>query len=41
VESILKSQANIPPTIQIAQGSRVRVFVARDLDLSSVAPQAR
>ncbi len=41
VESILKSQANIPPTIQIVQGSRVRVFVARDLDLSSVAAKAR
>jgi len=41
VESILKSQANIPPTIQIVQGSRVRVFVARDLDLSSVASKER
>ncbi len=37
VESMLRSQANIPPTIQIAQGSRVRVFVARDLDLSPLA----
>lgn len=34
VESILKSQVDIQPTIQVPQGSRVRVFVARDLDLS-------
>ncbi|WP_439517943.1 TrbI/VirB10 family protein [Hydrogenophaga sp.] len=41
VESILKSQANIPPTIQVVQGSRVRVLVARDLDLSAVSGKAR
>lgn len=40
VESILKSQVDIPPTIQVPQGSRVRVFVARDLDLSK-APEGR
>ena len=38
VESILKSQVDIQPTIQVPQGSRVRVFVARDLDLSK-APE--
>lgn len=38
LESILKSQVDIPPTIQVPQGSRVRVFVARDLDLSK-APE--
>jgi type IV secretion system protein VirB10 len=42
VESMLKSQADMPPTIEIVQGSRVRVFVARDLDLSkATAPQTR
>lgn len=41
VESILKSQANIPPTIQVVQGSRMRVFVARDLDLSSLTSKPR
>ncbi len=41
VESMLRSQANIPPTIQVAQGSRVRVFVMRDLDLSNVTQSPR
>jgi type IV secretion system protein VirB10 len=42
VESMLKSQADMPPTIQIVQGSRVRVFVARDLDLSKATkPETR
>lgn len=42
VESMLKSQADMPPTIEIVQGSRVRVFVARDLDLSkATTPQTR
>jgi type IV secretion system protein VirB10 len=40
VESVLKSQVDIPPTIQVPQGSRVRVFVARDLDLSK-SPEGR
>lgn len=40
VESMLKSQTDIPPTIQVPQGSRVRVFVARDLDLSK-SPEGR
>ncbi|WP_297752258.1 TrbI/VirB10 family protein [Hydrogenophaga sp.] len=37
VEGVLKAQENVGPTIQIPQGSRVRILVARDLDLSKVA----
>lgn len=35
--AILASQATIRPTIQVPQGSRVRVFVSRDLDFSPEA----
>lgn len=36
-EAVLQKQIDIPDTIRVAQGSAVQVFVARDLDFSSVA----
>ena len=32
----LKSTVNIPPTVTVANGSRIQVFVARDVDFRSV-----
>jgi len=34
----LQKQIDIPPTIKVAQGTPMQVFVARDLDFSTVAP---
>lgn len=35
-EIALRNQINIPPTIRVHQGKRIKVFVARDLDFTSV-----
>ncbi len=35
-QTVLGQYANIPPTIQIKQGTLIKVFVARDLDFSEV-----
>lgn len=34
----LHDQANVSPTIRVAQGTPIRIFVARDLDFSSTGP---
>ncbi|QGZ96826.1 TrbI/VirB10 family protein [Terricaulis silvestris] len=36
----LSEEINIPPTISVAQGTPVRIFVARDLDFSNVSGRA-
>lgn len=36
VEEIIKSTANIPPTIYRNQGDKVGIYISRDLDFSSV-----
>lgn len=36
----LSEEINIPPTISVAQGTPVRIFVARDLDFSGVSGRA-
>jgi type IV secretion system protein VirB10 len=37
----LSQEINIPPTISVRQGTPVRIFVARDLDFSSVSGRAQ
>ena len=34
----LKDSINIPPTIHVDQGTRIVVFVRRDLDFSALYP---
>ena len=36
----LQKQINIPDTVTVTQGALIRVFIARDLDFSAVAPKA-
>ncbi|MGQ0534172.1 MAG: TrbI/VirB10 family protein [Caulobacteraceae bacterium] len=36
----LAEEINIPPTIHVAQGTPVRIFISRDLDFSSVSGRA-
>lgn len=36
VEEVLRGTINIPPTVTVAQGSRIEVLVARDLDFRPV-----
>lgn len=36
----LQKEIDIPPTIKVPQGEPIRVFVARDLDFSTVSPAA-
>lgn len=36
VAEVIKSTVNVPPTIRVAQGTRIQVFVARDVDFSGV-----
>jgi type IV secretion system protein VirB10 len=37
-EEALRDSINIPPTIHVDQGSRIMVFVRRDLDFSAFYP---
>ena len=37
-QEALKNSINIPPTIYLDQGSRIIVFVRRDLDFSTLYP---
>jgi type IV secretion system protein VirB10 len=36
VAEVIKSTVDVPPTIRVAQGTRIQVFVARDVDFSKV-----
>ena len=36
VAEVIKSTVDVPPTIRVAQGTRIQVFVARDVDFSGV-----
>jgi type IV secretion system protein VirB10 len=36
MSEVLKGTINIPPTVTKAQGDRIQVFVARDVDFRSV-----
>jgi len=36
IEQVLRGTINIPPTVTVAQGSRIEVLVARDLDFRPV-----
>ena len=36
VDDILRNSVNIPPTINVNQGTRVQVIVAKDVDFRSV-----
>jgi type IV secretion system protein VirB10 len=36
IAEVVRQSADIPPTIRVAQGSRVQVFVARNIDFRSV-----
>jgi len=40
-DTALRDRVRIPPTVNVAAGTVIQVFVARDLDLSVAAPEVR
>jgi type IV secretory pathway VirB10-like protein len=40
-EIALENSIGIPPTVHVHQGSRIKVFVGKDLDFSKVAGNVR
>ena len=40
-EIALENTIGIPPTVHVHQGSRIKVFVGKDLDFSQVASNGR
>jgi type IV secretion system protein VirB10 len=37
----LQRDVNIPPTVKVAQGTAIRIFIARDLDFSGTDGDAQ